>query len=79
MARITEITVENASPAQRKILDAQEVEGDVFNTTRVWAHRPATFEGLGTFADALTTESTLPAGLVHLTRVRVAQINGCPF
>ncbi|MGI9659175.1 MAG: carboxymuconolactone decarboxylase family protein, partial [Gaiellaceae bacterium] len=43
------------------------------------AHRPATFEGLGAFAEALTTESTLPPGLVHLTRVRVAQINGCPF
>ena len=79
MPRITEITSENANDRQRAILDAQEADGGVFNTTRVWAHRPATFEGLGTFADALTTESTLPPGLVHLTRVRVAQINGCPF
>ncbi len=79
MPRITEITSENASDAQRAILDAQEAVGDVYNTTRIWAHRPAATEGLGTFADALTTESTLPPGLVHLTRVRVAQINGCPF
>lgn len=79
MPRITEITSDNASDEQRAILEAQEADSGVFNTTRVWAHRPATFVGLGTFADALTTESTLPPGLVHLTRVRVAQINGCPF
>ena len=79
MPRITEITNENATDAQRAILDAQEADGGVFNTTRVWAHRPATSRALATFADALTSESTLPPGLVHLTRVRVAQINGCPF
>ena len=79
MPRITEITSENATEAQRAILDAQEADGGVFNTTRIWAHRPGAAQGLGTFADALTTEGTLPPGLVHLTRVRVAQINGCPF
>lgn len=79
MSRITEITVENANEAQQEILAAQEAAGGVFNTTRVWAHRPATFAGLVAFADALAGESTLPPGLVHLTRVRVAQMNGCPF
>ena len=79
MPRISEITSESANDAQRAILDAQEADGAVFNTTRIWAHRPAAYEGLSTFAEALTTESTLPPGLVHLTRVRVAQINGCPF
>jgi alkylhydroperoxidase family enzyme len=79
MARIHEITKETANDAQREILAEQEAAGGVYNTTRIWAHRPATLKGLGAFAEALEGESTLPPGLVHLTRVRVAQINGCPF
>ncbi len=79
MPRITEITNENASAPQRAILAAQEADGAVFNTSRIWAHRPEAFTGLMGFADALENSRTLPPGLVHLTRVRVAQINGCPF
>ena len=79
MPRISEVTAETANDAQREILAEQEAAGGVYNTTRVWAHRPATFRGLGAFSGALEGESTLPPGLVHLTRVRVAQINGCPF
>lgn len=79
MPRITEITTENANEIQRAILAAQEAGGTVFNTSRIWAHRPGAFNGLMAFADALEADSTLPPGLVHLTRVRVTQINGCPF
>ncbi len=79
MARITEITTENADDAQREILEAQEADGGVFNTSRIWAHRVGAFQGLMGFASALEADSTLSPGLVHLMRVRVAQSNGCPF
>ncbi len=79
MPRIVEITTENADDTQREILEAQEAAGGVFNTSRIWAHRAGAFQGLMGFASALEDDSTLSPGLIHLMRVRVAQINGCPF
>ena len=58
MARITEITTENADDAQREILEAQEAEGGVFNTSRIWAQRVGAFQGLMGFASALEADST---------------------
>jgi alkylhydroperoxidase family enzyme len=79
MPRVSEITNAEATAEQRAILDAEEQAGGVYNTTRVWLHRAGALAGLKAFSQALEADRTLPAGLVHLTRVRIAQINGCPF
>lgn len=80
MARVTEVTVDNASDRQREVLEAElDQGGEVYNTSRLWAYRPGSLRALKVFAAALEEERALPAGLVHLVRMRVAQINGCPF
>jgi alkylhydroperoxidase family enzyme len=50
----------------------------VFNTTRLYAHVPDLLPPLRALHGALAGGG-LPEGLVFLARLRVAQINGCPF
>lgn len=79
MPRITEITEETANDEQWALLLEEQRAGGVYNTSRVWAHRPGALAGLKVFAQGLEGDRTLPGGLVSLVRLRVAQINGCPF
>ena len=79
MPRITEITEETANDEQRAFLAKERQAGEVYNTSRIWAHRPGALAGLRVFAEALEADRTLPSGLVSLVNVRVAQLNGCPF
>ncbi len=79
MTRITEINHGTATAAQRKLLDEDaELYGSVLNTTRIYAHAPAVVPPLRALHGALASGG-LPDGLVSLARLRVAQINGCPF
>lgn len=79
MPRITEIMEATASDEQRAFLEEEDRAGGVYNTSRIWAHRPGALAGLRAFAGALEDDRTLPSGLVSLVNVRVAQVNGCPF
>lgn len=80
MPRIREVTDAGATPAQQALFEQERAtHGDVFNTTRVYAHAPELVPPLRAFAQALSESSRLAPELVSLVRVRVAQINGCPF
>jgi alkylhydroperoxidase family enzyme len=52
--------------------------GQVLNTTRLYAHVPDLLPPLRVLHGALAGGG-LPESLVSLARLRVAQINGCPF
>jgi alkylhydroperoxidase family enzyme len=79
MPRIDEVTVECATPEQQRVLDEDEaLYGDVLNTTRIYAHAPELLAPLRALHAALAGGG-LPELLVSLARLRVAQINGCPF
>jgi hypothetical protein len=77
--RIDEITHEAATTQQERVLDDDvEAYGQVLNTTRLYAHVPGLLPPLRSLHSALASGG-LPEALVSLTRLRVAQINGCPF
>ena len=79
MPRIDEVTVESASTAQSDVLaDDVSLYGDVLNTTRIYAHAPEMVAPLRALHSALAGAG-LDDGLVSLARLRVAQLNGCPF
>jgi alkylhydroperoxidase family enzyme len=80
MPRIPEIRDENATPEQLSVLEREHASsGGVLNTSRIWAYRPHALSALQGLHGALEENRTLPAGLVSLARLRVSQINGCPF
>jgi alkylhydroperoxidase family enzyme len=77
--RIREITHDDATTEQEQLLDDDlDAYGQVLNTTRLWAHAPDLLPHIRSLHGALA-DSSLPDDLVSLTRLRVAQINGCPF
>jgi alkylhydroperoxidase family enzyme len=77
--RIREITHEAATAEQKRLLDGDvESYGQVLNTTRLHAHVPELLPPLRALHGALAN-GALPEGLVSLARLRVAQINCCPF
>jgi alkylhydroperoxidase family enzyme len=77
--RIREIDEGNATAEQKRLLDDDvEAYGQVLNTTRLYAHVPELLPPLRALHGALAAGG-LPEGLVSLARLRVAQINGCPF
>jgi alkylhydroperoxidase family enzyme len=77
--RIREIEHEAATAEQKRLLDDDvESYGQVLNTTRLYAHVPELLPPLRALHGALAN-SGLPEDLVSLARLRVAQINGCPF
>jgi hypothetical protein len=77
--RIREIDDGNATAEQKGLLDDDVASyGQVLNTTRLYAHVPDLVPPLRVLHGALAGGG-LPEGLVSLARLRVAQINGCPF
>lgn len=79
MPRIDEVTAERATEEQRRVLEEDEaLYGDVLNTTRIYAHAPELLAPLRALHGELASGG-LPELLVSLARLRVAQINGCPF
>ena len=79
MPRIREINEAGATDEQRALFDGDvERFGSILNTTRVYAHRPEFLPHLQALTASLTAAGTLGPGLVSLTRLRIAQIIGCP-
>lgn len=79
MSRMRRITHEAATAEQERLLDDDlDAYGQVLNTTRLYAHVPDLLLSLRSLHGALANGG-LPEALVALTRLRVAQINGCPF
>jgi alkylhydroperoxidase family enzyme len=77
--RIREITHSAATTEQERLLDDDvDAYGQVLNTTRLYAHVPDLLPPLRSLHGALAGGG-LPEALVSLTRLRIAQINGCPF
>ena len=74
------MTDAEATPLQRDLLD-QDVSlyGQVLNTSRIYAHFPAMLGPLQALDGALATSGVLAGDLISIARLRVAQINGCPF
>jgi alkylhydroperoxidase family enzyme len=80
MPRIPEVSDANASPEQAALFERDRAaSGDVYNPTRIYAHRPGVAKALGELHQALAAGGGVPAALASLVRVRVAQIHGCPF
>jgi alkylhydroperoxidase family enzyme len=79
MPRIREVDEGNATAEQLRLFaDDVESHGQVLSTTRLYAHVPDLLPPLRGLHGALAGGG-LPEGLVSLARLRVAQINGCPF
>jgi alkylhydroperoxidase family enzyme len=77
--RIREIRHEAATTEQQRLLEEDvETYGQVLNTTRLYAYVPELLPPLRAVHGALANGG-LPEALVSLARLRVAQINGCPF
>jgi alkylhydroperoxidase family enzyme len=77
--RIREVDEGNVTGEQKRLLDDDvEFYGQVLNTTRLYAYVPDLVPPLRVLHGALAGGG-LPEGLVSLARLRVAQINGCPF
>lgn len=80
MARIPEVSDSPDEPFTREIFKAQiEKYGFVFNTSKIYAHRPTIMHGLNLLQQGVDKSGLLGADLKALVNVRVATINGCPF
>ncbi len=80
MPRIPELADAEATPEQAALFEGDRARyGDVLNPTRIYAYRPGISPALRALHSALLDSGLLAPGLVSLARMRVAQINGCPF
>ena len=57
----------------------RQLFGFVLNTTKVQAHCPPILKAAKQLSAAVEKSGQLPAELLSLVYLRVAQINGCPF
>jgi alkylhydroperoxidase family enzyme len=57
----------------------RDIFGDLLNTTKVLAHRPAILRAAKLLGAAIEHSGQLPKALTPLVYLRVASINGCPF
>ena len=80
MPRIPEISDAEATVEQEALFEGDRaLYGDVLNPTRIYSRRPGIVPPLRGLHRALLDSGLVPAHLVSLARMRVAQINGCPF
>jgi hypothetical protein len=80
MPRVPEVPDAPDDPLARELFERQiENEGFVFNTSRVYGHRPTIMRGLGRLQQGVDESGLLGGDLKALVNVRVASINGCPF
>jgi hypothetical protein len=79
MARIPEVTGTPEDPIAREVFESQmKAHGFVFNTAKVYAHRPTIMQGQYLLADGVNASGLLGEGLKALVNVKVTQINGGP-
>ena len=80
MPRVREIEDDGGDPILKEIFAKErELFGAVFNTTKVYAHRPPILKAAKQLSVSIEKSGRLPAALLPLVYLRVALINGCPF
>jgi alkylhydroperoxidase family enzyme len=80
MPRVREIEEPGDDPLLGEIFERdRQFFGFVLNTTKVQAHCPPILRAAKQLSVALEKSGQLPAELLALVNLRVAQINGCPF
>lgn len=80
MARIPGVEMEDAPAEVQEVFRRHEEGfGFVLNTARIVARFPAWLKATAPLSAALDEARHVSPELVSIVRVRVAQINGCPF
>jgi alkylhydroperoxidase family enzyme len=80
MPRVREIDDDGGDPILKDLFTRErEVFGDLLNPTKILAHCPPILKAAKQLGASIEKSGRLPAGLVPLINLRVAQINGCPF
>lgn len=80
MPRVREIEDPGDDPILQDVYERErKLFGFVLNTTKVQAHCPPIVKAAKQLSAAVEKSGRLPAELVALAFLRVAQINGCPF
>ena len=80
MPRVREIEEPSDDPLLKDLYERdRQLFGFVLNTTKVQAHCPPILKAAKQLSAAMEKSGRLPAGLLSLVYLRVAQINGCPF
>jgi alkylhydroperoxidase family enzyme len=80
MPRVREIEDPGDDPELREQFERdRQLFGFVLNTSKVQAHCPPILKAAKQLSAAMEKSGRLPAELLCLVYLRVAQINGCPF
>jgi alkylhydroperoxidase family enzyme len=80
MPRVREIRDDGGDPILKDVFARErEIFGDLLNPTKVLAHCPPILKAAKQLGASIEKSGRLPATLVPLINLRVAQINGCPF
>lgn len=80
MARIPNITNEQATPEVREVLERQErAFGAPLNTSLIYGYRPSILFGATALAQGIDESGLIEPSLKDLVSLKAALINGCPF
>lgn len=80
MPRVSEIEADGGDATLAAVFDRERAAfGHLLNTTKVLAHCPPILAAAKALGAAIDRSGRLPATLLPLVYLRVAQINGCPF
>jgi alkylhydroperoxidase family enzyme len=80
MPRVREIEDPGDDPILREQFERdRQLFGAVLNTSKVQAHCPPILKAAKQLSAAMEKSGRLPAELLSVVYLRVAQINGCPF
>jgi alkylhydroperoxidase family enzyme len=80
MPRVREIDDDGGDPILKDVFTRErEVFGGLLNPTKILAHCPPILKAAKQLGASIEKSGRLPAALVPLINLRVAQINGCPF
>ena len=80
MPRLPELTLETASPATRKMMEAQQAMfGMVLNPIKLLGYCPTIVEGQAALGRGIDHAGNIEARLRYLLYTLVASLNGCPF
>jgi alkylhydroperoxidase family enzyme len=78
--RVSEIEDAGGDPLLGEIFSRERARyGGLLNPTKVLAHCPPILSAAKGLAASIERSGQLPAPLLPLVYLRVAQLNGCPF